>query len=406
MTTIRHPRSARCPGAQVAARRRSVIWADPVFDAGDHPPVRRGTTRRPRRSIRDSDRPLPATSPGAKPTSWPCGTAPASGRRTTGSPPSWPICAPRFGGPPTTDDLDVAATIATYAAFLGYWVENYEPIAWAEELIEPARAADHPRLAFLYVMASQCFMPGRIEAAVRYSDAGQIGDRQRAAMSCRSASKAVLGVAYLLHRPARTLRRVCAAPSSHAVATPMSITTGMPGSRLSFAGSRGGGKGRRERPDRGRRGHPQPVRARRTRCSPTVRAFCDADPVRALDALRRGLVIAQDSGNRYHESILATSLARLEAEHGDPLAAFDYFTLAIRNFHDSGNTTLIRSPLAVLAALFDRLGRYEPAATIAGFAVQSPPPQRPSPRSAPRSPTSAKSSATKPTNRSPARARR
>ena len=29
---------------------------------------------------------------------------------------------------------------------------------------------------------------------------------------------------------------------------------------------------------------------------------------------------------------------------------------------------LIRSPLAVLAALFDRLGRYEPAATIAGFA--------------------------------------
>ena len=44
-------------------------------------------------------------------------------------------------------DLDVAATIATYAAFLGVLVENYEPIAWAEELIEPARAVDHPRLA-------------------------------------------------------------------------------------------------------------------------------------------------------------------------------------------------------------------------------------------------------------------
>ncbi len=55
-------------------------------------------------------------------------------------------------------DLDVAATIATYAAFLGLLVENYEPIAWAEELIEPARAVDHPRLAALYVMASQCYM--------------------------------------------------------------------------------------------------------------------------------------------------------------------------------------------------------------------------------------------------------
>ena len=52
-----------------------------------------------------------------------------------------------------------------------------------------------------------------------------------------------------------------------------------------------------------------------------------------------------------------------------PLAAFDHLTLAIRNYHESGNTTMIRIPLAVLAALFDRLGRYEPAATIAGFAL-------------------------------------
>ena len=61
--------------------------------------------------------------------------------------------------------------------------------------------------------------------------------------------------------------------------------------------------------------------------------------------------------------------ARLEAEHGDPLAALDYVTLAIRNFHDAGNTTGVRGALAILAAVFDRLGRYEPAATIAGFAV-------------------------------------
>jgi hypothetical protein len=33
---------------------------------------------------------------------------------------------------------------------------------------------------------------------------------------------------------------------------------------------------------------------------------------------------------------------------------------------------MIQSPLGLLAALFDRLGRYEPAATIAGFAVTSP----------------------------------
>jgi hypothetical protein len=54
-------------------------------------------------------------------------------------------------------DLDIAAAIATYATFVGIWADNYEPIAWAEELIEPARAVDHPKLAFLYVLASQCW---------------------------------------------------------------------------------------------------------------------------------------------------------------------------------------------------------------------------------------------------------
>ena len=100
-------------------------------------------------------------------------------------------------------------------------------------------------------------------------------------------------------------------------------------------------------------------------------AHCDADPVHARDAMRRGLAIAQDSGNRYDESHLANVLGRLEARYGDPLAALDYLTLAIRNYRDSGNTTVIRIPLAVLAALLDRLGVHEPAATIAGFAFNT-----------------------------------
>ena len=90
-------------------------------------------------------------------------------------------------------DLDVAATIATYAGFLGYLVENYEPIAWAEELIEPARAVDHPRLAFLYAIASLCWTVGRIEAAVGTATPG----RRLSAMTttrCRTASRACSAV--------------------------------------------------------------------------------------------------------------------------------------------------------------------------------------------------------------------
>ena len=77
------------------------------------------------------------------------------------------------------------------------WVQTFEPIAWAEELIEPARVADHPRLAFLYVIASQCFRTGRIEAAVGYSDAGQIvlgGSRVRLPYGIEG----LLGMSYLV----------------------------------------------------------------------------------------------------------------------------------------------------------------------------------------------------------------
>jgi hypothetical protein len=44
-------------------------------------------------------------------------------------------------------------------------------------------------------------------------------------------------------------------------------------------------------------------------------------------------------------------------------------TDAVRYFDDAGNATLIPVSLAILAAVLDRLGRYEPAATIAGFAL-------------------------------------
>ena len=45
-------------------------------------------------------------------------------------------------------------------------------------------------------------------------------------------------------------------------------------------------------------------------------AFRDADPMHALGALHRGLVVAQDSGNRFTESHLALIPARHEADHG------------------------------------------------------------------------------------------
>ena len=68
------------------------------------------------------------------------------------------------------DDLDTAAAIAVNATFLGYLVEQYEPIAWAEELLPHAEAVQHLRLAQLYVGASYCAAVGRVDDFFRYAD--------------------------------------------------------------------------------------------------------------------------------------------------------------------------------------------------------------------------------------------
>jgi predicted ATPase len=263
-------------------------------------------------------------------------------------------------------DLDVAATIATYVGFLGTRVQTYEPFGWAEELIEPARAVDHPRLAFLYVIASQCFATGRIEAAVRYCDAGQIVlDRSREAPPY--GSEALLGSVYQAIGQPERWAELCRAQLARRRDSHVAIRTWLVVA-LAVAGSGGEAMDSAD----------GLIEAAEATGNPSVLAlalfaygvaFRDADPVGALNALGRGLVIAQDCGDRSRASALAPFLARLEAEQGDTVSGFDHLTLAIRNYHNAGNTTTIRIPLAILAALFDRLGRYEPAATIAGFAL-------------------------------------
>ncbi len=264
-------------------------------------------------------------------------------------------------------DLDVAAAIATYVGLLGLWVQTFEPIAWAEELIEPARAVDHPRLAFLYVIASLCYNTGRIEAAVGYSDAGQIVLGSGGGDALPHGTEAMLGMAYVLIGQPDKLAELCRAQLARRRDTHVHLRAYLV-CALALAGS---GEEAMDSAD-------GLIEAAEATGNPHWLAlalggyglaFRDADPVAALNALGRGLVIAQDSGNRADASVLAPFLARFEAEQGDTVSAFDHLTLAIRNYHNAGNTTTIHTPLAVLAVLFDRLGRYEPAATIAGFAL-------------------------------------
>jgi hypothetical protein len=266
-------------------------------------------------------------------------------------------------------DLDVAAPIATSAAWLGFVTDNYEPTAWVEELIEPARANDHPRLTGLYVMASLCYMAGRNDAAIRYTEAAQT-----AISSGRDhvpyGAEAFLGSVYpAVGQPERWIQssraQLARGRDTHSL-TATSLVIG-----LAITGSA----------DAAMEAANGLIDAAEATGNPLALSWAllayglaghDADPVGSLAALRRALAIAQASGNRFIESTTAYTLGGDEAQHGDPLAAFDYFAVAIGNLFDSGNAYMLRAPLGFLATFFDRLGRYEPAATIAGFVVSSP----------------------------------
>jgi predicted ATPase/class 3 adenylate cyclase len=262
-------------------------------------------------------------------------------------------------------DLDTAATIATYAAFLGCRIENYEPIAWTEELIEAAREVEHPRLAYLYVMASRCYAAGRIEQAIHYCDAGQ-AVIETGRYEVPFGIEGLLGGPYVaIGRPEKWVAS-CRALVARSRDPHILIRTCLVFA-LAIAGSG----------DEARSAADGLMPAAEASRNPYVfswvsivygYAFYDTDPGSALEVLRRALLVAKNSGNRTNESHLAVSVCRLEAEFGNLGAALDYAALTIRIFVESGSTTNLRSPLAFVANFLDRLGHYEPAATTAGFA--------------------------------------
>jgi predicted ATPase len=244
-------------------------------------------------------------------------------------------------------DLDTAAAIASLAGWLGVLIENLEPLTWAEELVVPARAVDHPRLASLCAVASLCFLLGRVDDALEYSRTGQLALEHNSGETPSGAEQFWLGAVYSAI-PESDLyarfyqRQLERGRDKYGLAEAFFATA------LTWS----------DRTEEALSVAPRLIELADTTTNPFVASYalmtygmvCSADdPLRALDALRRGLKIAKDTGNRSSETYLAMSLA-------------------IGNYHDSGNITQLRASLGLLATFLDHRGRAKSAATLAGFA--------------------------------------
>jgi len=264
-------------------------------------------------------------------------------------------------------DLDSAATLATHAIALGVWLEQYEPVAWAEELIEPARAVRHRRLLQLYVLAAQCYAAGRTDDAFGYLEASQQLTDNPDFDPDLYESQTSTGVAYMAAgRPQRWVD-VCREAIARGPG-PRTITRACLVMALNFSGDADGAKEASE----------GLLAAAAATTNPTTACFAffshgiahlDGDPVVVYDALRRALAIAQDCGNRQMEAAVAVMLSLAASTRDDPGDSLDDLSLAIRHYLDAGSVSLMHNPLAILAGAFDRLGHLEQAATISGFAA-------------------------------------
>ncbi|WP_231983435.1 adenylate/guanylate cyclase domain-containing protein [Mycobacterium sp. 852002-51961_SCH5331710] len=263
-------------------------------------------------------------------------------------------------------DIDVAATITTYVGLLGFGTENYEPIAWAEEVIEPAVAVGHPRVPSLYVIAAVAWMAGRLEQALRYAEIGAtvLAHNEN---TPPHGMEGWLGAAYLPGGEPLRWAEMCQAQLKRRGDSDVYIR----GCRV-FALTFGG------RIDEAMQAAEGLVEAGAATDNPYLYTFAVAastfpshakGSVTSIQICSDALAMALESGNRFNASILALAMARFEALDAVNREALEHLTLVLRNYHDSGNVGSIRSPLAVLSTFLDRVGRYEEAAVISGFSL-------------------------------------
>jgi predicted ATPase/class 3 adenylate cyclase len=260
-------------------------------------------------------------------------------------------------------DLTSAAAITVTAGSIAYYLEIFEPAAWAEELIDAARATDHPQLLALYSVACLCNALGRIEDSVRYADAARVLlDDPRCEPLPSGIANSFVGQCYLhVGRPDAWADFARASIDRDPDAC--AFVNGNLVMALAFAGRLDEARAHAEGLSEIAEATGSVLALSGALCGYAF-AFFDADPPETLAALHRYEHLLRDfdvlSGHA------AALVARGEAAHGDPGVALDACERSLVAYAASGDRPAATTPLTVLAALLHRIGNDEPAAVITG----------------------------------------
>ena len=262
-------------------------------------------------------------------------------------------------------ELETATDIAAHAALMGFSVQLFETLGWAEELLEPAAAADVRRLPRLYTAAGYACFAGRAEAARANAHRAtelEVDTRYDACEPGYATFVEALGQVYCgdLDRYVEltgTVARTYGSDRGYGLASYVDglQSCGRIEEALALT--------------------EESVAAARSLGNPywisyalwiAGMAYSKADVRRAFAAWDEGVAFVREHRVQFFEGFLARDAARLHTSDGEPEAALVLFAEAIGAFHRAGNVPQLVITLASVPALFERLDRLAPAAMLLG----------------------------------------
>ena len=267
--------------------------------------------------------------------------------------------------------VDVATDVAAHAALIGFSVELFETIGWAEALLVEAERADVRRLPRLYAAAGYACFVGRAEAAAANAHRATELERRHRYESCEPGYATfieALGQVYCgnLDRYVELTAEVAALPgTSRAYAIAAYVDGLQSAGRLKEALELTGSAVEAAR----ELGNPYWV-AYTTWI--VGLAWSKADPQRALETWDAGVTYLEEHDIGFFAGFMARDAALLHTSDGQLETALTLFEAAIETFLRAGAVSQLIITLASLPALFERLGRPAVASTLLGAMAREP----------------------------------
>ncbi len=269
------------------------------------------------------------------------------------------------------DELAVATDVAAHAALMGFSVQLFETLAWAEELLEPASAADVTRLPRLYTGAGFACFAGRAEAARANAHRAtelEMDSRYDACEPGYASFVEALASVYCgdLDRYVELTGAVARRYGSDRGYGLAAYVDG-----LQSCGRIEEALALTEEAVAAARAHGNPYWIAYALWIAGM-AFSKADVRRAFAAWDEGVTFVREQRVHFFEGFLARDAARLHTTDGDPHTALMLFAEALSAFQRAGNVPQLVITLASVPALFERLDRPAPAMVILGALLGEP----------------------------------